>query len=290
MRLLSLQAGDSQQSSAAPGTTCFRDRGWYFGINSKATLSVSLPCFCSARDCYPVALSMPSANHAPSRTQGITKVLFFKAGPCASCWDGPAVLQGRGGKLLRVCGPPCRPPPPGQPFEGVITVACITWVTADAGWSHLMKPLKNSPFHAWFLLKFCSGRSRPGSQTPGLPHAEARGHCLTMFHRFSSHTLTPKENEYPLSILARAIVEVWRRSSVGASQNESILSLTWEHPVQTDTLNTHISGVVREDGVYQYVYVFVCERKRWGKNKYSLFVKAHNLYHAVKPWNYTVKV
>lgn len=28
-----------------------------------------------------VALSMPSANHAPSRTQGITKVLFFKAGP-----------------------------------------------------------------------------------------------------------------------------------------------------------------------------------------------------------------
>ncbi|KAK2869819.1 hypothetical protein Q8A67_024211 [Cirrhinus molitorella] len=79
-----------------------------------------------------VALSMPSANHAPSQTQGITKVLFFKAGPCASCWAGPAVLQGRGGKLLRACGPPCRPPPPGQPFEGVITVACITWVTADA--------------------------------------------------------------------------------------------------------------------------------------------------------------
>lgn len=139
-----------------------------------------------------VALSMPSANHAPSQTQGITKVLFFKAGPCASCWAGPAVLQGRGGKLLRACGPPCRPPPPGQPFEGVITVACITWVTADAGWSHLMKPLKNSPFHAWFLLKFCSGGSRPGSQTAGLPCAAARGHCLTKFRRFGSHPLTPR--------------------------------------------------------------------------------------------------
>ncbi len=117
--------------------------------------------------------------------RGITKVLFFKAGPCASCWAGPAVLQGRGGKLLRAC----RPPPPGQPFEGVITVACITWVTADAGWSHLMKPLKNSPFHAWFLLKFCSGGSRPGSQTAGLPCAAARGHCLITFHRVGSHYL-----------------------------------------------------------------------------------------------------
>lgn len=51
MLLLSSQEGDPQQSSAAPGTTCFRDRGWYFGIDSKATLSVSLSCFCSARDC-----------------------------------------------------------------------------------------------------------------------------------------------------------------------------------------------------------------------------------------------
>lgn len=123
----------------------------------------SLLYFCS-RDTLALWLFLChlQTTHCPEH-RGSQRCYFSKQVLCASCWAGQAVLQGRWGKLLRASGPPCRPPPPKHPFEGVITVACITWVTADAGWSHLMKPLKNSPFHAWFLLKLC--RSRPGSQT-----------------------------------------------------------------------------------------------------------------------------
>lgn len=88
--------------------------------------------------------------------QGITKVLFFKAGPVRLLPRVCGCGSREGGKLLRPCSPlvtpPCRPPPQGQPFEGVITEACITRVTADGGWSQLMKPLKLLPF-SWFLLK-----------------------------------------------------------------------------------------------------------------------------------------
>lgn len=91
------------------------------------------------------------------QTLGITEVLFFKAGPVHLLPRVYGCNSREGGKLLRHSSPlypsPCRLPPQGQPFEGVITAACITWVTGDGGWSQLMKPLKWPPF-SWFLLKF----------------------------------------------------------------------------------------------------------------------------------------
>lgn len=75
--------------------------------------------------------------HPPTQ-EGSQRCYFSKQALSASCGAGPAALQGEGGELLRA-------PPLGQPFERVITVACITWVTADATWSHLMKPFKQRP-------------------------------------------------------------------------------------------------------------------------------------------------
>lgn len=106
-------------------------------------------------------------RHDPSQTLGITKVLFFKAGPVHLLQRVCGCGSREGGKLLRPCSPctpPCRLPPWEQPFEGVITAACITWVTANGSWSQLMKPLKKPPL-LWFLFKFWGVGARPGSQT-----------------------------------------------------------------------------------------------------------------------------
>lgn len=110
----------------------------------------------------------PSADHDPSPNTGDHKGVIFQSWPCPPPAEGVRLrFKGRwetSEAQFPLYPPPCRLPPQGQPFEGVITAACITWVTADGGWSQLMKPLKQSPL-SWFLLKFWKAGPRPGSQT-----------------------------------------------------------------------------------------------------------------------------
>lgn len=110
----------------------------------------------------------PSADHDPSPNTGDHKGVIFQSWPCPPPAEGVRLrFKGRwetSEALFPLYPPPCRLPPHGQPFEGVITAACITWVTADGGWSQLMKPLKQPPL-SWFLLKFWRAGPRPGSQT-----------------------------------------------------------------------------------------------------------------------------
>lgn len=110
----------------------------------------------------------PSADHGPSPNTGDHKGVIFQSWPCPPPAEGVRLwFKGRwetSEALFPLYPPPCRLPPWGQPFEGVITAACITWVTADGGWSQLMEPLKKPPL-SWFLLKFWGARARPGSQT-----------------------------------------------------------------------------------------------------------------------------
>lgn len=107
--------------------------------------------------------------------QGSKRCYFSKLAPSASCRGCAAAVQGeerrRRGWLLRPCSPPsypptssllpCRLPPREKSFEGVITAACITWVTAIGSWSQLMKPLRKPPRLLWFLFKFWGVRARP---------------------------------------------------------------------------------------------------------------------------------
>lgn len=107
-------------------------------------------------------------DHDPSPNTGDHKGVIFQSWPRPPPAEGVRLrFKGRwetSEALFPLYPPPCRLPPRGQPFEGVITAACITWVTADGGWSQLMKPLKKPPL-SWFLLKFWRAGARPGSQT-----------------------------------------------------------------------------------------------------------------------------
>lgn len=129
---------------------------------------------CLCRETHPE----PSVDHEHPQTPGITKVLFFKAAPVHLLPSVCGCGSREAGKLLRPCST-CTPLPVacllrGQPFEGVITAACITWVTADGGWSQLMKPLKKLR-RSWFLLRLWRTGARPGSQT----HTHRDRGCLT---------------------------------------------------------------------------------------------------------------
>lgn len=131
--------------------------------------------------------------------------------------------------------PLCRLSPRGQSFEGVITVACITWVTADGGWSQLMKPLKKPPL-SWFLLKFWSEAWLPDSsrrsnartlsrREPAFCLVMGRGCSKSMFEKnvvqfiatLHYRLLFPsKKNRTPLSILV-----LWLCACKLPLQNES---------------------------------------------------------------------
>lgn len=132
--------------------------------------NLGLVCFSSS-----LCLSHPSIERvsgAICRPRSIPKhwgsqrCYFSKLPLSTSCRVCAAAVQGKVGNfwgpvpLVPPPSPPCRLPPQGQPFEGVITAACITWVTADRGWSQLMKPLKKPPL-SWFLLKFWRAGARP---------------------------------------------------------------------------------------------------------------------------------
>lgn len=126
----------------------------------------------------------PSADMIYPKHQGSKRCYFSKLAPSASCRGVRLRFKARqgggrdggGAPLLRSCSPlchpplspdlpllllPCRLPPREKPFEGVITAACITWVTAIGSWSQLMKPLRKPPGFLRFLFKFWGVGVRP---------------------------------------------------------------------------------------------------------------------------------
>lgn len=128
-------------------------------------------CLCLSLSVFPIhpsteKVSGAICDHDPSPNTGDHKGVIFQSWPCPPPAEGVRLrFKGRwetSEALFPLYPPPCRLPPRGQPFEGVITAACITWVTADGGWSQLMKPLKKPPL-SWFLLKFWRAGVRPGS-------------------------------------------------------------------------------------------------------------------------------
>lgn len=109
--------------------------------------------------CFPSVYSESILSHLQTtihpQTQGDHIGVIFQSSPCSPPAEGPRLrFKGRwetSEAPFSLYSPPCRLPPRGQPFEGVITAACITWVTADGGWSQLLEPFKEPPLSCFLL-------------------------------------------------------------------------------------------------------------------------------------------